>query len=390
MQLRKLTGKAIIWLTAAVFVLAGSVLAYADEYIEVKDGDISFVLPDGWVCNEIYDEDSEDSACEQIAEVYDETENSSLNMELYYARDEVDEYDWIYFRSDEDIYDAMEYFDKYGKTAVQDIYAERIWSQKLSIGEPELYEAEYCGFLVIPVNRVNDDGENLSEVVYLTCDMTNDEKEVIHKVLRFYNDDSSIAESQQEDIRLIADEFYDYGYGDDSSYDDDDYSSSYDDDFEVMSAILGFVTLVIPFAFVVFLMIRVSKKNASSTGGLGNKHSNSGNGGNTWNGWKRSDGAEKHKTVRKDDFSAGFLKKRKDDFSAGFRSKSSSFGEDRSGAAERTLHKQKQHPHDHIRPSNAEERYVESLRTLHKSGLLTREEMSDMLERHERNKMYRR
>ena len=33
----------------------------------------------------------------------------------------------------------------------------------------------------------------------------------------------------------------------------------------------------------------------------------------------------------------------------------------------------------------SEERYMESLRTLHKSGLLTTEEMRDMLERHDRN-----
>ena len=33
----------------------------------------------------------------------------------------------------------------------------------------------------------------------------------------------------------------------------------------------------------------------------------------------------------------------------------------------------------------SEERYMESLRTLHKSGLLTKEELRDMLERHDRN-----
>lgn len=39
---------------------------------------------------------------------------------------------------------------------------------------------------------------------------------------------------------------------------------------------------------------------------------------------------------------------------------------------------------------SSEERYMESLRTLRRSGLLTKEEMQDMLERYERNRNYKR
>lgn len=343
----------IIWAIAITFVLSGAVISYAERYYELRNDDISLDLPDDWECDEIDEEFTDDMDCEQIAVAHDNSGKSELAMDMYYSDDDVGEYEWFYIGSDAD--GVMEYFDKYGKAAVERLY-EEICFGSVSIGEPGVFEGDYNNFLTVPVNAKTPDGTATSDVVYLTCDMTDDDEEVIHKMLRFYNaDGASVTESETEVIGSIVNNFRDIGYGDDSEpyyndYNDDDYDS----DSDAFGAIIGFIVLVIPLVIVVVIIVKVvnKKKNAFEAS------------------------TESSRSRSKDDFSAGFRKKRSDFEKQKYRRTHDNV-------------KPNEHPHDHIRPSNAEERYMESLRTLRKSGLLTKEEMQDMFERHERNKMYK-
>lgn len=343
----------IIWTIAITFALSGTVISYAEEYYDLRDGNIALTFPDGWECDEIDEDLSDDMESEQIAIARDNSGKSELSMNMYYADDDVVEYEWFYLGSDAD--EIMEYFDSYGKAAVERLYTERGFAS-VSIGEPGVFEGEYNNFLTVPVSTTAADGTAISDIVYLTCDMTNDGEEVIHQMLRFYNaDGTAITESEVKDIGIIANDFYDYGYGDDSEnyYNDDDYSSDFSEVFDI---ILGLIVMLIPLIIVVIVIVKIARKKKNAFLGTA--------GGSR----KRS----------KDDFSVGFRKKRSDSDKGKFR------------RADEDNMQPNKHPHDHIRPSNAEERYMESLNSLRKSGLLTKEEMQDMLERHERNKMYKR
>lgn len=354
--MRKLFGKTItvrqiiIWAIVITFVLSGAVISYAENYYELRNADILLDLPDDWECDEIDEEFTDDMDCEQIAVAHDNSGKSELAMDMYYSDDDVGEYEWFYIGSDAD--EVMAYFDKYGKAAVESLY-EEIGFGSVSIGEPGVFEGDYNNFLTVPVNAKTPDGTVTSDVVYLTCNMTDDDEEVIHKMLRFYNaDGAAITESETEVIGSIVNNFSDIGYGDDSEpyyndYNDDDYDS----DSDAFGAIMSFIVLVIPLVIIVKVVNK--KKNA----------------------FEAPAGSSRNRS--------------KDDFSVGFRKKRSTFEKEKYRRTDDDNVKLNEHPHDHIKPSNAEERYIESLRTLRKSGLLTKEEMQDMLERHERNKMYK-
>lgn len=259
--MRKIARRLTALLTVMLLLISCSAAVYADTYHDLRDDEIELLLPDSWACDEIDKDLSEGMSYEWIVEAYDGTiEDSDMWLELYYMHDfigGVEEY------SITEAEDAMEYFDLYGKAALETLYEELDWGGTVEIGTPLFYDGEMSSQLMVPVEGVYGDGSDFYNLIFLDCETD--------------------YEAQEDGSRAVVH---------------------------------------------MIKMKRAEKKKPEQK-------------------WKERKSADR-------------------DFSR------KSPGE----APKKAM--------------ISEERYMESLRTLRRSGILTKEEMQDMLERHERNRGYKR
>lgn len=223
---------------------------------------------------------------------------------------------------------AMEYFDLYGGITLETLLSELEWIESAAIGEPLYFSGEFTSMLEIPIEGVDIYGDDFSDTVYMDCVKNYDNQTMVHRILLFYNTDGSpLDEGEKKTAEYISDNFYDYGY-----YDDGYFNGGSD-----FSEIFDILLMALPLVIAIPGIIAAGVKKLS--GLLGEKPAGS----------KKPAGTKKTKPAP---IPAGSSSTRK--------------------------------------AMSSEERYMESLRTLRKSGLLTKEEMADMLARHERNRSKRR
>ncbi len=353
-----------VWLMVMLIMISGSAAVYADTYHELRDTEIELLLPDSWEYDEIEKSLSEGYSYEWIAETYEDFDSDNgLCMDLYYMHDFIGGAEVCNITGDDD---GREYFELYGKAAIETLYDELDWGESIEFGEVSLYEGEYSNQLMVPIEGDYGDGTVFDHVIYLDCEMlyeANDdgERAVVHMIKMFYRGDELPMDAA--DIKTaeeIADNFYDYGY----------YENGYFGKGNgIGSEIFEFILTILPFVVLIPGMIAAGIKKLPDL--LGESETIS----------KKSRPKKKKPTpmpTEKKSFGRKESKRRSAEIKQ-LESKSmkeSSFGRAVDSGPKKAM--------------TSEERYLQSLHTLRKSGLLTREEMVDMLERHERNKSYKR
>lgn len=365
--MKKCVFKKIAASLLAMFLALGIGLpVHATLYESARDGDISLELPDGWGIEEIDADVDLDVSYEKIAETYDDSGKTMLHMDLYFMMDEVADSEYFYIDDSEET--AMLYYEEYGMAAIETLYGEIGGVSDLIVGDAVFYDGKWHGFLVVPVtgNITSEDGVTsaFSDTVYLTCEMPRAGDYVVHNLLMFYNENNTpIADDAATVMRTVADGFYDYDYDNIMTGASTDFVSTEwgaDDDFFDIDLIIGIVTTLVS-SGVVLAVIR------KATGGIRRSASRQSS---PVAGWTANTGSKQERRQKTSGVKASSVK---------------------SGSAK---------SHDHVqqilknnqftgkgasRSPDAEERYMQSLETLRKSGLLTREEMQDMIERHARS-----
>lgn len=388
----------VMGMILAVSAATGAYAFTGGTYHDFRDGDITLFLPDNWSSTEKYSSESEGRPYEMIGHAeHDGTGGFMLSLDLYYLMDDALTDDYVYFHDDEA--DAMAYYENYGRNAIDTLYtglpeigmsAQSQWTQS----EPTFFNGEWNGFLIINVtgSAENEEGtvENFAHTVYLTAEMSDDSEKVVHNVLVFYRADGvALTEGELNPAQEIADEFYDYDYANvmagvtEDSYWEDDYGE--DGGFDkALTIVLGIVGTVIPLLIIVLVIVFIVKKV------LRRKAE------------KVRDAAvrayqqipkeikEAQQSFDLDDTINKWKKRRAEQSSfSGKEQRAERRTERKADRAERREGRAERRSTMQMRTreaENAEQRYFASLQTLHKTGLLTKAEMRDMLERHERSR----
>jgi len=352
-----------ILITVLALVLFTTVNAYAISYVDFRDGDISMTFPDGWTYEETDASFSEDEYAEEIFRAEDNS--GDLMMDLQYIKEGVQDGDYIYLDSQDEV---DYYYDAYGEAVVRDAYTEFGWTDNFQITEAGSYFGEYDGYVILDVSYDDEwAGEKSTgnELVYLTAQMTRDDKFVVHSMFAFYKEDGSVLTEEEKDVAEdIVDSYYDYSYINEyagvekeKTFDSDKASDIANDVFD---GIMEFIAAVAPFVLIVALIFRAKKKKKGESFDIPFADSI----------------REKISSIQTDNELKTYKQETKK-----IVSRQTSQPKARSSAKPKDTRKMYEQERQ-----NAEVRYHDSLKTLHKSGLLTKAEMDDMLERHQRSR----
>ena len=138
-----------------IFATAAS--AYAETYYyECRDGRISIYIESGWDSWQIAEVDKAESSgmpFEHIVTAEDSGSADPLMFDIYFSADAETNGDYVYFYGDEN--EALDYYDKYGKNALEQLYAEQIASAdpdaRITYGTPVFTEYQWNSFLKIDI-----------------------------------------------------------------------------------------------------------------------------------------------------------------------------------------------------------------------------------------------
>lgn len=381
MKQRNLT-RITVFLCMLLLIFATASGAYAETYyFECRDGRISIYRESGWDSWQIAEVDKAESSGNPFEHIMTAAESGSIDplmFDIYFSDAAALDGDYVYFYGDEN--DALDYYDKYGKNALVQLYAEQIASAdpdaQITYGTPVFTEYQWNSFLktdVVMTADLDGDGhqESRADTVFLTASMTSDDNFVINQALVFHNGYGlQLTQDQQDTVAEIVDEFSEYGYGDDMTGDNSGDAVYYADgisDGAIGAMVIFTVAIVLIIAAaVVVVILRRRKMNGRAAGTQFRMPGSSGTSGMhaAQSSAKLHDAHRDH--IDRSGRAAGAARERR-------ARQSSSAGAVMQQAV-----------------SSDEQRYLDSLKTLYKSGLLTRAEMNEMIERHQVQNMRRR
>ena len=389
MKQRNLT-RITVFLCMLLLIFATASGAYAETYyFECRDGGISIYKESGWDSWQIAEVDKTESSGKPFEHIMTAAENGisdPLMFDIYFSADAVTDGDYVYFYSDEN--DARDSYDKYGKNALVQLYTEQIASAdpgaQITYGTPVFTEYQWNSFLktdIVMTADLDGDGqqESRTDTVFLTASMTSNANFVINEVLVFHNGYGlQLTQDQQDTAAEIVDEFSEYGYGDDMTGDHSDdavyYADGISDGAIGAMAIFTVAIVLIIAAAVVAVILRRRKMNGGSAGTQFRMPGSSGTSGMH---------AAQSSAKRRDRKLRDLHDAHRDHIDRSGRA---------AGAARERRARQSSSAGAVMQQavSSDEQRYLDSLKTLYKSGLLTRAEMNEMIERHQVQNMRRR
>lgn len=389
MKQRNLT-RITVFLCMLLLIFATASGAYAETYyFECRDGGISIYKESGWDSWQIAEVDKTESSGKPFEHIMTAAENGisdPLMFDIYFSADAVTDGDYVYFYSDEN--DARDYYDKHGKNALVQLYTEQIASAdpgaQITYGTPVFTEYQWNSFLktdIVMTADLDGDGqqESRTDTVFLTASMTSNANFVINEVLVFHNGYGlQLTQDQQDTAAEIVDEFSEYGYGDDMTGDHSDdavyYADGISDGGIGAMAIFTVAIVLIIAAAVVAVILRRRKMNGGSAGTQFRMPGSSGTSGMH---------AAQSSAKRRDRKLRDLHDAHRDHIDRSGRA---------AGAARERRARQSSSAGAVMQQavSSDEQRYLDSLKTLYKSGLLTRAEMNEMIERHQVQNMRRR
>ena len=389
MKQRNLT-RITVFLCMLLLIFATASGAYAETYyFECRDGRISIYRESGWDSWQIAEVDKAESSGNPFEHIMTAAESGSIDplmFDIYFSDAAALDGDYVYFYGDEN--DALDYYDKYGKNALVQLYAEQIASAdpdaQITYGTPVFTEYKWNSFLktdVVMTADLDGDGhqESRADTVFLTASMTSDANFVINEVLVFHNGYGlQLTQDQQDTAAEIVDEFSEYGYGDDMTGDNSGDAVYYADgisDGAIGAMVIFTVAIVLIIAAaVVAVILRRRKMNGGSAGTQFRMPGSSGT-----SGMHTAQSSAKRRNRKLRDLHDAH----RDHIDRSGRA---------AGAARERRARQSSSAGAVMQQavSSDEQRYLDRLKTLYKSGLLTRAEMNEMIERHQVQNMRRR
>lgn len=341
---------AVLFTMLMIFLM--TICSYAEEYYYVRDSNISIEMPDGWEVTEISADESKGKPYEHIMSAKEKKAENPLQLDIYFSWGEMKDDGYVYFHGDAE--QAMEYYDTYGRDAVSQIYdtmlREADQNEGVTYGEPVFFDGEWDGFLKIPVSisaDINGDGSNETQnhTVYITAQTTDNGQYVVNNILIFQNDSGEYQDPQISSMMdSVADGFFDMSYGEkitggsteESVYNDEDFKSYYSAE-DIIAWISPFIVVAVIVVIIAAVIVRRRRSGVNIKTFANNKV------------------------------------KKKRNVSVGKSPKRSLKKDDRSTSVRYTSQE----------VSGIEKGYMESLKTLYKSGLLTKTEMNEMIEKHQ-------
>ncbi|HIU26112.1 MAG TPA: hypothetical protein IAC50_06450 [Candidatus Copromorpha excrementigallinarum] len=354
--MRKRAGRLLSAAAAVILALSLCVPVFGAEAVYLRDDLINLELPDGWNWEEA-DPSESSGRFERIVRCDSGSGDPYTELNIYFSVEEISDY--IYFN--EDYQEALTYYDDYGESAIRDFYSENGDFSLVSLSEPETVQTEWIMYLKVVADLRGDldgngTGEDFQQLIYITAS-----ESVVNKLLVFSGNSASYrAEDMDAAALSIADSFYDFGYdeelsgiSDASSPEDDSYQDQGEGSAGYYAGYIvgGIFAALIPFLIViaVIVLIVVSRRRARRKAGA------------------KASSKDRWRQNRKEE-----NKRRKEEFR---RRKA------RRDAAEAAAPEGSYRENVPLKAPEGD-RYVESLRTLRKSGLLTREEMDEMVNKY--------
>lgn len=337
---------------------------YADELYYIRDDNIDFYLPDGWDVEEAAPEESSGSSFELISSSH----GDGVIFDLYYHLGETAEP--IYFNSSNG--DAEMYYETQGRELIESFYSEKYPGEQVTVAEPELADTEWDTYLKLRVT-VENGADREEQLIYFSARSSanysyEDETiSVVDRILLFRNEQGETMTADQLDewAAPIASGYYDFGYDDilmgdveDSSLNDNTYYSDSESDLGRILSDIASVVMPLLIVVVIFIVIFAVKRRARKRQMSYPKA--------RWQQTGLSPGTQDRKRANKDEAERRNPKKPK-------KKREKDGGEKRRdvGSAVRR----------DVKGSN----YIKSLETLKKSGLVTREEMQELMDKYERD-----
>ena len=177
MKQRNLT-RITVFLCMLLLIFATASGAYAETYyFECRDGRISIYRESGWDSWQIAEVDKAESSGNPFEHIMTAAESGSIDplmFDIYFSDAAALDGDYVYFYGDEN--DALDYYDKYGKNALVQLYAEQIASAdpdaQITYGTPVFTEYQWNSFLktdVVMTADLDGDGhqESRADTVFL-------------------------------------------------------------------------------------------------------------------------------------------------------------------------------------------------------------------------------
>lgn len=329
----------IIGIIACLLPLfSAGVFAYDenDEWVSLRDGDISLYVP-----RETDIEEYEDDGGHIATFSLKMDDGNAVQTDLYFTAVQ-DDSEYVYFNGKKE--EGYSYYYHWGEDAIKEVYDESSEDHDFEltkIEKKDFYQGNYVSFVRAEAELENEKtDETRYDAIYITGNTAGGDY-IVSRVFIFRNGSSKVSGTYKEIEESMLQDYYDF-------YDDnfvgadtgsDSTQNDGNDSFNSDSALDVFLDIapVLVIAAVLF---------------------------GIWLRRKRYAGEHQHK-ARETRIDGGTLKR----FNPLKKISSESKTEEKLCG-------------DFVPATDAEERYYQSLLTLRKSGLLTRAEMSEMLQKH--------
>ena len=376
-------------------MLAAPMAVFGDETWMFRDDRIKADFPEGEVteCDSMTVDSDEVRNFEKIAEAVLDDERGTMVAGIYFIADESSDGDYYYLSSDSE--EADDYYVNYGEKAIREMYSNIEDSKLVSLIQDGQYVSDWYTFIRVIADVKTGSGIH-SEAIYLTAAST-DSYTVSKAIVLSPAEGSVLSADDMEDMaKPVIDSFFDYGYDGvmvGESYDDEYASDDYDSDFDAGNIMNTLIAAAAILSAVAALVSAVKKKRRENSETL--------NRGNMTTGTSQrqeavSSASHDGRTADSRSSSA------KPADRTGRRAKTGqSSGQGRGRAAEQTdrirekvrsasaaasKDKDRSRSVEYSMSRSDDSGYINSLQTLYRSGLLTKKEMNEMIEKHSKRK----
>ena len=385
-------------------MLAAPMAVFGDETWMFRDDRIKADFPDGEVteCDSMTVDSDEVRNFEKIAEAVLDDERGTMVAGIYFIADESSDGDYYYLSSDSE--EADDYYVNYGEKAIREMYSNIEDSKLVSLIQDGQYISDWYTFIRVIADVKTGSGTH-SEAIYLTAAST-DSYTVSKAIVLSPAEGSVLSADDMEDMaKPVIDSFFDYGYDGvmvGESYDDEYASDDYDSDFDAGNIMNTLIAAAAILSAVAALVSAVKKKRRENSEAL--------NRGNMTTGTSQRqeavssashDGRTAGSRKRKGSRSRSSSAKPADDRTGRRAKTGQSAGQGRGRAAEQTdrirekvrsasaaasKDKDRSRSVEYSMSRSDDSGYINSLQTLYRSGLLTKKEMNEMIEKHSKRK----
>lgn len=380
----------IFALLGVFLILTGTCPVFAAGLTTFRDGNIEFDVPNEWTFDEFSVEtDKYDKyEVEQIIDAYPSEGDTWLYV-YYIAEKTENVYNGSFVGSEGA---ALEYYEEYGKPFIEWYFSKHWAIPDIKVSEPVYFSGEWENYVYVDIEYTGG-GETYKLRGYLTASGYSDAESIVH-IFHLYELGTVDAEGSASLSETIADGFDDYDYGEvlcgirtldedwEAGESADEEGGTFDMLFTIgLPLIIGLVSIVLkikdgqeiiddeesdedPFEQIAEKVRQREVKQAERKAAKQQKKAA-----------KQMVAGTPDKTKEKK-----FVFKKAVDDRELLKERSAKPGQKRATAPVRKTTTKRRAEYE----LQAEQRYISSLETLRKSGLLTKAEMQEMIDKHRR------